>query len=104
MSVRFSPGRPRKLTSKQEQRLIKLLTEGPLKRGYRTNVWTTKRIAQLISEEFGVSYHPNHIGRLMFRLEWSNQKPAKRATERNTEEIERWTHDEWPNVKKKPKH
>jgi transposase len=77
LHVRFSPGRPRKLTPRQERRLIQLLAQGPLKRGYRTNVWTSKRIAQLIDEEFGICYHPNHIGRLMFRLGWSHQKPKK---------------------------
>ena len=103
LRVRFSPGRPHKLTPRQEQRLIELLTQGPLQRGYRTNVWTTKRIAQLIHQEFGISYHPNHIGRLMFRLGWSHQKPQKRATERDPEQIQRWKRNTWPRIKKKPR-
>jgi transposase len=103
LHVRFSPGRPRKLTPRQERRLIQLLAQGPLKRGYRTNVWTSKRIAQLIDEEFGICYHPNHIGRLMFRLGWSHQKPKKRAAERDPEKIERWKRKKWPRIKKKPR-
>ena len=102
LRVRFSPGRPRKLTPGQERRLIPLLVQGPLQRGYRTKVWTSKRIAQLIDEEFGISYHPNHIGRLMFRLGWSHQKPKKRAAERDPEEIARWKRRKWPRIKKKP--
>ena len=62
LRVRLSPGRPPKLRPKQLQRLVKLLLQGPLARGYRTNLWTTARIALLIAEEFGVHYHPNHIG------------------------------------------
>lgn len=102
LRVRFSPGRPPKLTPRQKRRLIQLLLQGPLKRGYRTNLWTSKRIAQLIEEEFHVVYHPNHMGRLMFRLGWSHQKPKKRAEERDPEEIERWKREKWPGIKKKP--
>ncbi|SRR5712692_7941353 len=91
LRVRFSPGRPPKLRSKQLQRLIKLLLKGPMARGYRTNLWTTARIALLIDEEFDVDYHPNHIGRLMHRLKWSHQaardrvrRPSGRAMETPT--------------------
>jgi transposase len=87
LRVRFSPGRPHKLTAKQEARLIKLLLKGAMARGYRTNLWTTARIARLIEEEFGVDYHPNHMGRLMHRLKWSHQKPERRAIEYNDQRL-----------------
>jgi transcriptional regulator GlxA family with amidase domain len=48
-------------------------------RGYRTNLWTTTRIALLIEEGFGVRYQPNHIGQLMQCLGWSHQKPERRC-------------------------
>lgn len=102
LRVRFSPGRPHKLTAKQEARLIKLLLKGSMARGYRTNLWTTARIARLVEEEFGVDYHPNHIGRLMHRLHWSHQKPERRAIEYNDQEVEQWKRREWPRIKKKP--
>jgi transposase len=88
LRVRFSLGRPHKLTAKQEARLIKLLLKGAMARGYRTNLWTMARIARLIEEEFGVDYHPNHTGRLMHRLKWSHQKPERRAIEYNDQEVE----------------
>src|SRR5438105_1384210 len=74
----------------------------PGARGYRTNLWTTARIARLIAEEFGVDYHPNHMGRLMHRLKWSHQKPERRAIERNEKHIEPWKRQQWPRIKKKP--
>ncbi len=101
LGVRFSPGRPPKLRAKQVQRLIKLLLRGPMARGHRTNLWTTARIALLIAEEFGVHYHPNHIGRLMHRLQWSHQKPERRAIERDDQQIEQWKRQQWPRIKKK---
>jgi transposase len=102
LRVRFSPGRPPKLRPKQLQRLIKLLLQGPMARGYHTNLWTTTRIALLIDEEFGVDYHPNHIGRLMHRLKWSHQKPERRAIECDDQAVEQWKRRQWPRIKKKP--
>ncbi len=100
LQVRFSPGRPWKLKAKQRQRLIALLLQGPLAHGYRTNLWTTARIAELIRRRFGIRYHRAHVGRLMHSLQWSPQKPERRAWERKEAEIERWKKRDWPRVKK----
>jgi len=56
------PGRPPKLRSKQLQRLIKLLLQGPMARGYRTNLWTTARIALLIDESSASTTTPITLG------------------------------------------
>src|SRR5204863_1884743 len=115
LGVRFSPGRPLKLGASQRRRLVKVLLKGPQAHGYRTNLWTTARIAEVIRREFGVQYHRDHtnlwttariaevirrefgvqyhrdhVGRLMHRLRWSAQKPERRALERNEKAIEGW--------------
>jgi len=100
LKVGASPGRPLKLDAAQRRRLLRSLLKGPLAHGYNTNVWTTARIAEVIRREFRVSYHRAHVGRLMHSLNWSHQKPEKRAVERNEEDIERWKRKEWPRVKK----
>ena len=100
LKVRFSPGRPWKLGARQRKRLIALLLKGPLAHGYRTNLWTTARIAKVIERKFGVRYHRDHVGRLMHSLKWSPQKPERRALERKKARIERWKKKDWPRVKK----
>lgn len=100
LRVRFSPGRPLKLRKTQRHRLVKLLLKGPLAHGYRTNLWTTQRIVELIQREFGVHYHRDHVGRLMHSLNWTHQKPERRAVERDDRAIERWKQKDWPRVKK----
>lgn len=97
------PGRPSKLTGRQQKRLLKILLQGAIKNGYRTDLWTTARIAQIIQRHFGVSYHRDHIGRLMASLGWSWQKPSKRALQRDEKAIEKWKREEWPRIKKTPK-
>jgi len=103
LKVRSSPGRPVKLKPAQQHRLVRLLLKGPLARGYRTNLWTTARIAELIQQEFGVHYHRDHIGRLMHSLNWSHQKPETRAIERDEKAIAHWKQKDWPRVKKTPR-
>ena len=88
LKVRSSPGRPVKLKPAQRRRVVRLLLKGPLARGYRTNLWTTARIAELIQQEFGVHRHRDHIGRLMHSLNWSHQKPETRAIERDEKAYE----------------
>lgn len=100
LKVRFSPGRPPRLTKSQRRRLLKILLKGAIANGYRTELWTTQRIAEVIKKHFGIRYHRDHVGRLMHSLGWSHQKPERRAVERDEEQIERWKRKEWPRVKK----
>jgi len=95
------PGRPRRLSTVQAARLVELLMTGAIANGYRTELWTTARIAEVIRRNFGVRYHRDHVGRLMASLNWSYQKPERRALERNEEAIEEWKRKAWPRIKKK---
>jgi transposase len=68
--------------------------------GYRTELWTTQRIADLIERRFGVKYHRNHVGKLLHQIGWSHQKPERRAIERDEVAIAEWKRSVWPRVKK----
>ena len=98
-----TPGRPTRLRAEQRCILAEYLLEGPLAHGYRTDLWTTARIAQLIEAKFGVGYHRDHIGRLLHSMGWSSQKPERRAVERDESAIEAWKKKEWPRIKKTPR-
>ena len=97
-----APGRPPKLDARARQRLERLLLEGAGAAGFPTDLWTCPRVAQLIRQRFGVTYHVDHVGRLLRSLGWSPQKPQRRAVERDEAEIQRWVKQEWLRVKKKP--
>jgi len=101
--VRTSPGRPCRLQPRQKKKLARLLVKGAMAHGYRTDLWTTARVAELIAKTFGVTYHRDHVGRLLHGLDFSCQKPERRALERDEEHIERWKREEWPRIKKTPK-
>lgn len=98
-----APGRPPRLTPPQKRKLLRLLKQGPLAAGYTTDLWTLARIAKLIEKLFGIGYHPSHVWRVMTHLDWTCQKPERRATQRDEQAIARWKTDEWPRIKKSPK-
>ena len=95
------PGRPAKLNQRRKNSLIKILLRGALKNGYSTELWTTKRIAEVIERRFGVEYHSNHVWRILIDLGWSCQKPEKRAKQRDEKAIAHWKRHQWPHIKKR---
>jgi transposase len=101
LRVRFSPGRPRRLTRRQERRLVRILLRGAVANGYRTELWTMKRVAEVIEKTFHVPCHFNTAGQILHRLTWTHQKPERRALERDEKAIERWKRKDWPLVKKR---
>ncbi len=90
LKARPAPGRPPKLTEKHKARLIKLLAQGAMAHGCRTELWTTQRIATVIERRLGVKYHRNHVGKLLHQLGWTHQKPERRAFERDEAAIAQW--------------
>lgn len=67
MKSRPIPG-PSELTVAERQRLAEIVRAGPLSAGFTTDWWTCKRVAEVIRREFGVTYHPDHVGRLLEAL------------------------------------
>lgn len=94
------PGARPRLNEEQRQRLPELLDRGAEAYGFRGEVWTCARVAGVIREEFGLSYHPAHVSRLVRALGLSLQKPARRANQRDEEAIERCKEERWPKLKK----
>jgi transposase len=97
------PGRPHKLSGEKRKRLAGMLMEGATAYGYSTDLWTGPRVVDLIRRRFRVSYHANHISRLLRSLGFSPQKPERRARERDEVAIRTWVRNEWPRVKKTPR-
>jgi transposase len=94
------PGAPGRLSPGQLTRLPELWHRGPAAYGFRGELWTRSRVAAIIRLEFGVSYHPRHVGRLLDSRRWSPQKPARRARQRNEAAIARWCDETWPAINK----
>jgi transposase len=94
-------GRLPKLRRDQLAQVERALAKGAEANGYANDVWTLKRVAEVIQRSTGVSYHPARVWYILRQsLGWTWQRPARRATERNDEAIQQWVKQRWPSVKK----
>jgi transposase len=89
------------LSLEQRTQLLLLLAKGAEAYGYRGDVWTARRVAQLIADTFGVRYHRDHVSRILRQLGWSRQQPLTRATQRDEQAIKHWQEERWPALRKK---
>lgn len=103
LKTRKAPGAKPRLNAAQQAELVKKLKQGAEAFGFEGDVWTTKRIAKMIEEEFGVHYHPDYVGTLLRKLGWSWQKPTVQATQRDEQAIREWVEQRWPEIKKSPR-
>jgi transposase len=102
LRARRASGRPPKLTAAQRRRLARMVIAGPEAAGYRTSLWTCRRIVDLIRQQFQVVYHPDHVGRLLRACGFSPQRPQPRAKERDDRRVREWVQHDWSRVKKTP--
>ena len=93
-----APGATPRLSEDQRARLPELLAQGAQAHGFRGEVWTCERVTIVIRKEFGISYHPAHVSRLLKALRQSLQKPQRRANQRDEEAIEHWKEKKWPSL------
>ena len=74
-------GAKSRLTDEQKAELSRIIAAGPLEAGLDTGVWTTPIIVKLVRDLFGVSYHPDHMGKILHGLRFlravSRKKPVK---------------------------
>ncbi len=60
-----APGRQAALTHEQLSQIPDLLARGAETYGFQTDRWTINRVAAVLKQVFGVSYHPAHVCRLL---------------------------------------
>jgi transposase len=57
-------------------------------------------VAEVVQKTFGVSYHPDHFGRILHELGFTPQKPEQLARERDEDAIRRWRKLDRPRIKR----
>ena len=102
LQVKVSTGRKKKLTQKHQSRLQKIIVAGAVKAGFSNELWTSKRVLQVIKKEFDIDYHANHLPKLLRALGFTPQRPQREAIEKDKKQIDNWIRFEWKRIKKKP--
>jgi len=94
-------GAKSRLTDEQKAELSHIIAAGPLEAGLDTGIWTTPIIVKLVRDLFGVSYHPDHMGKILHRLRFSVQYPGKTLSKADEKAQQTWRLEELPAIKKK---
>ena len=93
-------GRPAELADEDLTALSDIIDSGPVAYGYLSGVWASPMIARVIEEEFGVSYHPGHVRKILYALGFSVQRPKRVLARADAEKQRKWHRRTYPAIKK----
>src|SRR5947209_6005194 len=96
-------GRPvgsgRLLSPEQEGRLEALVVAStPAEQGIASGLWTRQAVRALIRQEFGLRLPIRTVGEYLRRWGLTPQRPARRASRPDPEEVRRWLQEHYPAV------
>jgi transposase len=91
-----------RLTARRERAVLSWLARSPRAFGYKTELWTTRRLAEVIAKRFDVRFNSNYLAAWLTGRGLSPQKPETPAVERDNPAIARWVAEDWPRILKKP--
>ncbi|MEJ8640022.1 winged helix-turn-helix domain-containing protein [Streptomyces sp. MS2.AVA.5] len=81
------------------EKLAAYLEQGPAAHGWvEDQVWTASRVATLIGRKFHVTYSVSGATRLMHRIGFTPQVPARRVAERDEQAVTTWKEATWAEV------
>jgi transposase len=89
-----------KLTDEQKRLIPDFLWHGPEAYGFRGETWTCPRVVAVLAREFGVTYHRDHVSRILKELGWTPQIPITRAIQRDEAAIARLRTETWPQLRR----
>jgi transposase len=96
LASRGPTGPDPRLSEAQRAAIDQALRQGARANGFDTDHWTLERITAVIERLTGTRYHPGHTWKLLRRMGWRLQRPARRAVERDEQAIARWVAEDWP--------
>jgi transposase len=94
------PGSDCRLGLHLQAKLAAWLHVGAAAHGWTDDqVWTAARVRTLIGRKFHISYSVSGVTRLLHRMGYSVQMPARPAAERDEDAISAWREVTWQEVK-----
>lgn len=97
-------GRPKKLAGPQIHWIYRAICDkDPRQLKFSFALWTRSMVATLIKHQFGIKLSVTSVGRLLHQLGFTCQKPLYRAYQRDSELVEKWKEEVFPEIKKRAK-
>jgi transposase len=99
LKIMLPSGRRRRLSDDQLEELRSMLLRGATAYGWHNDLWTSKRVSQLIRRYFNIEFSRCHTWTILRKyLGWTVQKPIQQLRERDNIEIERWKVQDLPQI------
>jgi len=93
-------GRPPFFNREQLARLEDILDSGPVAYGLTTGIWTCPTVQHIIEREFGISYHHDHVRKILHNIGFSVHRPGKKLALAKPELQQKWVRRTYPALKK----
>jgi putative transposase len=77
-------GAPPRLSDQQKSALAQALLDGAKKAGYANELWTGRRVSELIRQRFGVRYNEHYVLEVLRSLNFTPQRPEPEAREKKS--------------------
>lgn len=92
-------GCPPKLSDDELDALRELLMQGATAHGWRNNLWTAKRVREVIRKRFDTELSIGSVRRILKdRLGWTVQRPIQQETKRDDAKIDYWKEHVFPQI------
>lgn len=88
-----------KLTEQEMKALLTIFKDNAMRYDFETPLWTCRMIQQVIQKRMGKKIHTTNIMRWLNRWNFTNQKPQRRASQRDEKAVKKWLAEEWPKIK-----
>jgi transposase len=103
LASKGKPGRKTGLTDEEVKLVEAALLQGPVKNGYRNDLWTLRRMSAVVAKVTGrKAPSTTRTWNILREMGWSCQRPAKRARQQNAEAVAAFRTQTWQAIKKKP--
>lgn len=97
-------GRKTALTPAERKQVEAALLRGPIKNGYRNDLWTLRRIGAVIARVMGRRpLSTTRTWNVLREMGWSSQRPARRARQQDAKAVAEFCEQTWVALKKTPK-
>jgi transposase len=93
-------GRPRKLMEVDSEGLKKIVLSPASDYGFETDLWTTRRLIQVVRSEYGVLVSKQTMMRRLHEAGLTYQKPERQYFELSEEERQEWRRTELPKIRR----
>jgi transposase len=100
LNRRIVSGRPRKLTEVDSAGLKSIVLSSASNYGFESDLWTTRRLIQVVRSEYGVSVSKQTMMRRLHEAGLTYQKPERRYFELSEKERQEWRRKEVPRIRR----